>query len=101
MINLVSRSLINNYFEQPRKQNANQGKPPGLAGCADRMRNVVMQELDMVVGVKEASQSREHVSCTINDLWQFTLQACFHLAYLFLVDWGPQNIDKASEWPQK
>ena len=33
----------------------------GLAGAAERMRNLVSQELDVVVSVKEAKQSREQL----------------------------------------
>ena len=33
----------------------------GLAGAAERMRNLVSQELDVVVSVKEAKKSREQL----------------------------------------
>merc|ERR1719242_1481226 len=46
--------------QKAAKKSGHLGKQ-GLAGAAERMRNLVSQELDVVVSVKEAKQSREQL----------------------------------------
>ena len=51
--NFLRHFIIFLFFRTVGKQ--------GLAGAAERMRNLVSQELDVVVSVKEAKQSREQL----------------------------------------
>jgi len=80
--------------------NAELARPNGLAGCADRMRNVVMQELDMAVGVKEASQSRVHVSWVSHELGMYC-RYVNPILFGLLVNRGPKDANKASQWFKK
>lgn len=68
---VLNKRLKDVVDKQKASRAANAGKVHGLAGAGDRMRNWINEQMEVVVSVKEATQSREEL---MNDRKTLTKQ---------------------------